>query len=99
MSIFNLSFKSSYSISVRKIWELIFLISDLSIFWLNIGIVKVKPIVAFVFSEPSSILEASEYSVDAVISSEGLFELFSIDKSIFLILILFLAINKLKLFS
>ena len=71
--------------------------SDLSIFCWNIGIVKVKPIDALVFSVPESILEASEYSVDAVISNVGLLELFSFKRSISLILILFWAIKILKL--
>ena len=51
--------------------------SDLSIFCWNIGIVKVKPIDALVFSLPASILETSEYSVEAVISRLGLLETFS----------------------
>ena len=53
----------------------------------NIGIVRVKPIDALVFSLPGSIREASEYSVEAVISKFGLLEPFSFARSSSLILI------------
>ena len=72
--------------------------SDLSMFCWNIGIVKVKPIDALVFSLPASIREPSEYSVEAVISKVGLLEPFSFERSNSLILILFWAIKILKLF-
>ena len=48
--------------------------SDLSMFCWNIGIVKVSPIDALVFSLPASIREPSEYSVEAVISKVGLLD-------------------------
>ena len=69
--------------SACKSCDWYFLISDLSLFCWNIGIVSVNPIVPFVFSVPESILPESEYSTEVDKSKVGLLLSFSLARSKF----------------